>query len=346
MPYRKRFNKKSRKRAYGKRRKRNGKVVRSSKLLKDAYKRGINSTAEKAVALIAQAQIDKNQTILISRTYWGEKYDAKNNEFTPIEINQQGQLFENYIDWTAHSLELMQFIRKQDHQIMRNDQGNQGLQPPENVEGTFVSETLQAIAEDDNNMVAAVYTHGRRHNTTIHVKRINARIRINSIDRTAIDDANNTLGVQQAIDRCAGSWVHCALVQCNVRRDPNTGANLDIIPFGSFIKRLRPFGYSSSLDTFEQIKKDKYNTRVLAYKKLYIPNKRQRSYENYITLNKVFRNPAKVTFNKDDQNGKTADKKFYVVIRGTLPQAPLNSADNYLSLKPTFCSCSKVYYTD
>lgn len=84
MPYGKR---KFRKRRY----RRKGKKLTGKKLMRDAKKRGINSIAEAAVALIAKKEIKKTQApnLIFRRTILGS-YDRPTNQFgvgTSIDMN-------------------------------------------------------------------------------------------------------------------------------------------------------------------------------------------------------------------------------------------------------------------
>lgn len=329
------------------RRKAKGKVVRGRKLMRDAKKRGINSIAERAVALIAKQQIAKTKLTLISRKFLGAEYNETYNEWADLDG------YDNLVDWAGSMSELTKFILKQDHSTV-------GTSVPVDDPMTAAAENVIVPLEFGVNVIAPyVIKDGKRHDDTVYIKGVSIKIvlKIRNFQETVnfleeridIEEAagNSTVtlvGQLEETKKQAGSWVHMAIVgiklpMSNTLQTPLT--NVTINP-KLFTNKLKSFGYSRQLDMSEALLKERgASKKILAYKKVYLPYSRNRNYENQVSLSGFFKKPKRINYHPQDQGGVTSDYKIYFAIRSTIP-----NKERYKYVKPSFRGVSKLFYYD
>lgn len=234
-------------RRYGKRKRRPRRFRRrkktfSKKLLRDAKRPGVNSVAERAVALIAKKEAKKllPPNRIFRQMIWA-RYDRPTNNMDPQTMTRIG--------WTGLTL-LLPRIPMQDASMLAVAGGVQPQVPDNQLQPQF-SPTIYG-----QNVVAPFRTgqDGFRQGTKVRINNIAFGIRVRN-DPYGYSDVNPN-NIQPKYEHAFVKW---AIVV--VKQDGSLAAGAKPVP--NRVLRMRTFGYTPRLDLGDDLATDHFKFRTL-----------------------------------------------------------------------------------
>lgn len=279
--------------------------------------KAIDSRVEVRMQEIAKSEISKNRKLLTSRKYLYHDYNKITNTWTPLTTVQgQNTIHHSLIDWEGSVVELSN--------IPQVDVNFETNVPQADDPETKDDENSDGDGSGQGAMTQTM--QGRRHSDQIYIQSVSAELRIRQ-ERLADSDPS----------KFGHTTVYYAFVLW--RGEEVTMDNVTTKPdYNQLCRKPRPWGYSSKLDLALEQVFNGLKTKVLCRGSTKIPLDDVSTSEKFTTIYKKFKNPIKVQFQVDSQNGQKANKKLYFCCASTIP------ALENIVLKPSVAVCTKVNY--
>lgn len=319
---RKRFRKKFSKRSarFRKFRRRRAKGF-SKKLLKAARTPGINSVAEKAVAIIAKKQAEKLMSPnLIMRTYLWTDYR--------MDTNQMNWANTTPVGWEGLCVPLMQIPKLDNHTNPVPGANPQQPQPEMRPQPAPVY---------GNNVIAPTDpANGFRRGLVVRLRNVSLALRLRNFPllQNRLPD-----GSIQNLAQYEHAFVKWSVVA--TERSSNDLLNWE--PDPQEVLPMKKFGFSPRLDTNEVVKVTDHKFKTLMRGTI----KCNYSQYNVVeTCKEYFRDGLniKVDYESDDIYGqKLNDSRYnvFLVVRSNIP-----SVGPFLQFRPNIAACVKIGYRD
>lgn len=277
----------------------------------------VNTLVELRMEEIAKKEIEKKRALLTSRKYLFCRYDINTNEFVSL---MNGQLDTSHMDWTGKVVELSN-IPQVDIEFLQNapqvDDPNTGNN--ENVDNDGVGQGSPIKN-----------ANGRRTSNQIFIQSVSADLRLRFQKLLNNDTETDEYG-SCLVSYAFVLWRDEESIINDPTEKPDANELLNTGPFSGF-------GYSGKIDLSLEQKYHGLKTRVLCAGSTSLKMNNDYTSEKFTTIFKKFKNPIKIQYVLDDQNGQECNQKIYFVCRCTLPDSV---AEN---VKPSVMACTKLNY--